>query len=128
MRQSLCHQNESLLTRFPFRYEIASDSPMSILLRKRNPAAFDNRDDFTKPLLLWFQLAAIRYSRSAAKSARIACASPPSGRPACDCSFQANRSRCNQGISSVIKRCKNNAATTAPAKGLAEILLMSATG
>src|SRR5208337_240617 len=39
MCQSLCHPNEPVLTRFPIRYDIVLDGPMSTLLQKRNPRA-----------------------------------------------------------------------------------------
>jgi hypothetical protein len=47
MRQSLCHPNEPLLTRFPLRHDVALDGPMSTLLQKRNPRMFPARGEFT---------------------------------------------------------------------------------
>src|SRR5262252_8940510 len=63
----------------------------------------------------------------AAKIARAACASPPSGRPGRLALFQAIMSKCAHGTSSGTNSLRYSAAVMAPPKATPGALLMSAT-
>jgi hypothetical protein len=71
MRQSLCHPNEPVLTRFPNRHDVVTDGPVSTLLQKRKSGRVFPRGEFTREPLISF--------RSAAAEIGVGCEQSPHG-------------------------------------------------